>query len=162
MQIGKKVFRERVVIIENQLDKYILVQVLHRSYQYSTTGRHYITINWQAIVQVILQTKDYPIIKIKGNVTLLPMSVSIIEVRTPKIMDSTNLYKLNADTFQLLEGINPLKVLYMVDHIISQYISILTLMPKNDLCGISKNMQITTMHPAGKCNEVQEISWSKC
>ena len=38
-----------VVVIEHLRHKYILGQVLHRSYQfstsYSTTGKHYITIN---------------------------------------------------------------------------------------------------------------------
>ena len=98
LQIGKRVFRDRVVVIENLRCKYILGQVLYRSCQfhtrYSITGTHYITINGQVIAQAILQTIDQPIIKTKGNVTLSPMSVSIIEVKTPKIPNTSYLYQL--------------------------------------------------------------------
>ena len=89
LQMGKRVFRDMVVVIKNLRHKYILGQVLHRSYwfatRYSTTVKHYITINGQVIAQAILQSIDYPILKTKGKVTLPPMSVSIIEVKTPKI-----------------------------------------------------------------------------
>ena len=49
LQIGKRVFRDRVVVIKNLRHKYILRQVLHRLYWfgtgYSREGKHYITIN---------------------------------------------------------------------------------------------------------------------
>ena len=109
LQIGKRLFRDRVVVIKNLRHKYILGQVLHRSYQfctrYSTAGKHHIIINGQVIAQAILQTIIYPVVKTKGRVTLPSMSVSNIEVKTPKIPNTTNLYELNADTFQLPEGI---------------------------------------------------------
>ena len=93
------------MVIDNLRYKYILGQVLHRSYQfgtgYSTTDKHYITINGQIIVQSVSQTLDYPIMKMKDMVTLPPMSVSIIEVKTPKLTNTTNLYGMNVDTFQL-------------------------------------------------------------
>ena len=100
LQIGKRVFQDRLEVIENLGHKYILGQVLHRSNQfgtgYSTTGKYFITINGQVIVQL-----DYPIIKVMGRVTLPPVSVSIVEVKTPKLTNTTNLYKMNTDTFQL-------------------------------------------------------------
>ena len=40
------------------------------------------------------------------------MSVSIIEVKTPKISNTTNLYEVSADTFQLPEGIILLDILH--------------------------------------------------
>ena len=89
------------------------------------------------------------------------MSVSIIEVKTPKTADSTNLYKLNADKFQLPEGVIPLDILHRVDHKTPQALSIPVLNAKNVLCSIRKNMLIMSIHPAGKCDEVQEISWSR-
>ena len=49
----RRVFRDRVVVIENLRHKYILGQVLHRLNQFGTgyiaAGKHYITINWQVI-----------------------------------------------------------------------------------------------------------------
>ena len=64
-------------------------------------GKHFITINGQVTVQLVSQALDYPIIKIKGRVTLPPVSISIIEVKTPKLTNTTDLYEMNADTFQL-------------------------------------------------------------
>ena len=116
LQIGRRIFRDRVVVIKNLRCKYILGQVLHRSYQfgtgYSTTGKHYITINGQVIAQLVSQALHYPIIERKGRATLPPMSVSLIEDKTPKLTNTTNLYKMNADTFQLPEGIILLDVLH--------------------------------------------------
>ena len=89
------------------------------------------------------------------------MSVSIVEVKTPKLTDSTNLYELNADIFQLPEGIIPLDVLHRVYHKTPQYLSIPILNAKNILCDTSKNTLIASTHPSGKCIEVQEISWGR-
>ena len=65
LQIGRRAFQDRVVVIENLRHKYILGQVLHWSYQfgtsYSTMGKHYITINGQVIAQSVSQALDYPI-----------------------------------------------------------------------------------------------------
>ena len=55
-------------------------------------------------------------IKTKGKVTLLPMSVPIIDIKTPKISNTTNMYEVNADTFQLPEGIILLDILHRVNH----------------------------------------------
>ena len=89
LQIGRRMFQDRVVVINNLRHTHISGQVLHRSYQfgtgYSTTGKHYITIIGQVIVQSVSQPLDYLIIKMKGRVTLPPVSVSIIEVKTPKL-----------------------------------------------------------------------------
>ena len=68
------------------------------STSYSTTGKHYITINVQVIAQSISQPLNYPIVKMKGRITLPPVSVSIIEVKTPKLTNTTNLYKMDAVT----------------------------------------------------------------
>ena len=109
-----------MVLIDNLRHKYILGQVLHRlfwsSISYSTTGKHYIAINGQVIIQSISQPLDYPIVKTMGRITLPPVSVSIIEVKTPKLTNTTNLYKMNAVTAQLPEGIILLDALHRVNH----------------------------------------------
>ena len=67
LQIGKRVFQDRIVVIKNLRHNYISGQVLHRLYwfstAYSTTGKCYITLNGQVIAQLILQALDYPINK---------------------------------------------------------------------------------------------------
>ena len=160
---GKKsVLRQHT--IDNLRCKYILGQVLCRSYWfrtgYSTMGKHYITINGQVMVQSVSQALDYPIIKTKGRVTLPPVSISIIEVKTPKLTNTTNLYKMNADTFQLSEGVILPDVLHRVNHKTPQHLNILVLNTNNVLCSIGKHMPIASMHPARKCEEVQEVSSS--
>ena len=164
LQIGERVFRNWVVVIDNLRNKYILGQVLHRSYwfstSYSTTGKHYITINGQVIAQSILQPLDYPIVKTKGRITLPPVSVSTIEVKTLKLTNTINLYKMNAVTAQLPEGMILLDALYRVDHKTLQHLNILVLNTNNISWSIGKNMPITSMHHAGRCEEVQEVSWN--
>ena len=81
------------------------------------------------------------------------MSVSIIEVKTPKISNTTNLYELNADTFQLPEGIILLDILHRVDHKTPQHLDIPILNVKNVQCSIGKNIPIASMCPVG------EVQW---
>ena len=85
LQIGKKTFKDRVIVIENMKCNYISEQVLHRTNRfgtgYLTTGRHYLTINSEIIAQAISQTTINPIIKTKGKIMLTPMSISNVEVK---------------------------------------------------------------------------------
>ena len=123
-------------------------------------GKQYITINRQVIAQSVSQALHHLIIKTKGRVTLPPVLVSIIEVRIPKITNSTNPYKMNADTFQLPEGVILLDVLYRVDHKTPQHLNVLVLNTNNVPYSIGKNKQIVSTHPVGKCEEVQVVCWS--
>ena len=66
------------------------------------------------------------------------MSVSIIEVKTLKIPNTTNLYELNVDTFQLPEGIILLDILHRVDNKTPQHLNIPILNAKNVPCNIGK------------------------
>ena len=164
LQIGWNIFWDRLVVIKNLRHKYILGQVLNRSYwsgtSYLTMGKHYITINGQVIAQSLLQAWDHLIIKTKSRITLPPVSVSIIEVKTPKLTNTSNLYKMNADIFQLPEGIILQDALCRVDHKTPQHPNVLVLNTNNVPCSIGKNMPIVSMHPAGKYEEVQEFRWS--
>ena len=154
LQIGRRVFQDRVVVINNLRHKYILGQVLHRLYWfgtgYLTTGKHYITINGQIIVWLVSQPLDYLIIKRKGRVTLPPVSVSIVEVKTPKLTNTTNLYKMNAETFKLPKGIILLDVLHRVDHKTQQHLNIPVLNTNNVPCSIGKNTPYCACAPCEK------------
>ena len=89
------------------------------------------------------------------------MSVSIIEVKTTKIPNTINLYELNADTFQLPEGIILLDILHRVNHKTQQHLNIPMLNARNVPCSIGKNMLIASMCPAGKCDAAQKVSWRR-
>ena len=168
LKIGKKIFRDRVIVIKNLKHNYILGQVLHRTKRFSTcyltTGRQYITINCEMIAQAISQTINSPILKTKGKVRLLPTSISIVGIKTP-ILEITNiLYELNFymnKTFQLLEGVISLNVLHRVNNKTQQSLNIPILNTNNSPGSTRKNSKIAMLTSAGKCEEVQAVSWSR-
>ena len=71
---------------------------------------------------------------------------------------------MNAVTAQLPEGMILLDILHRVNHKTLQLLNILVLNTNNISCSIGKTMPIASMHPAGRCEEVQEVSWNslKC
>ena len=139
--------------------------MLYRSNRFVTgyliTGRHYTTINGKMIAQAILQSTNSPKLKNKDKITVPLMSISIVEIKMPTLQNTTNLYELNLDTFQLPKGVIPLDVLHRIDHKTLQNLSIPILNTNNSFCSIPKNSPIATLAPAGKCEEVQEVSWSR-
>ena len=136
LQIGKKMFRDRVIVIENVRGDYILAQVLHRSDRFCTgymiSGRHYIIINSEMVVQAILQGTNIPILKTKGKVNLPPVSISIVGIKTPTLQN--HLYELNLDTFQLPDSIILLDILHRIDHKTPQSLSVPILNTNNNFC----------------------------
>ena len=152
------------MVINKLRHKYILGQMLHRSYwfgtSYSATGKHYITINRQVIVQLVSQPLDYPIIKTKVRLPCHLCQFEYIEVKTLKLTNTTNLYKMNADIFQIPEGVILLDVLYRVNNVTQEHLNALVLNTNNAYCSIGRNTPIASMHPVGKCEEIQEVSWN--
>ena len=94
-----------------------------------------------------------------GRITLPPVSSLVIEGKILKLTNTTNLYKMSAVTAQFSEGMILLDVLHRVDHKTLQYINIPILNTNNVSCNTGKNMPMASMHPAGMCKEVQEVSW---
>ena len=159
VQISNKVFRDRVIVIENLKRNYILGQVLHRqnifSIGYSINGRHYIRMNREMLSQSCLHVTTYPILKTKGKIKLLPSSISIIEVRTPQIPDPNNIYELDFDTFQLSEGVIPLDVMHCMDHKTPQTLKLPILNTNtNTVSNLEKNSPIATLFLAGRCEQI--------
>ena len=105
------------------------------------TGRHYITINGEMIAQSVSQATNYPILKSKCKVTLPPISVSVLEIKTPMVPDTNNLYELNIDMFLLPEGVIPLDVLHRMDHKTPKTLNIPIINTNNTTCSLTKNHQ---------------------
>ena len=128
LQIGKKTFKDRVIVIDSLKHNYILGQVLHRTNRfstgYSTTWRHYITINSKIIAQAISQTINSPVLKMKGKILLSLMCICIVGIKTPTFQNTKNLLELSFDTFQLPEGVISLDVVHRVDHKTPQSLNI--------------------------------------
>ena len=127
--------------IQNLKCEYILGQVLHRAYRfstgYSTMGKQYITINGKMITEAMLQVTNSHIIKTKGKITLPPMSVSVISVKMPPLYNTNDVYKLSFDTFQLPEGVILLDILHKVNHKTPQNLNIPIHNTNNSFCSIS-------------------------
>ena len=72
IKICKQMFRERLVIINNLNCDCIIGTVIQRSYWvatgFSITGRHFLSVNGQMVVQCILSPMIEPIIKTKGKI----------------------------------------------------------------------------------------------
>ena len=56
-------------------------------------------VNGEMIMEAIMQVTDNPITKTKGKITLPPVSVSVISVKTPPLCNTNNVYELNFSTF---------------------------------------------------------------
>ena len=112
------------------------------------------------LAQSYLQIVTNSILKSKGKINLLPSSISVIEIWTPEIPDSNNIYELDFNTFKLPEGIIPLDMMHCMDHKIPRTLKVPILNINNTISSLAKNSPIVTLAPAGKCEQVQEIKWS--
>ena len=77
------------------------------------------------------------------------MSISIVEIKTPRVSDTSNLFELNFDMSQLPEGVIPLDVLHGVDHKPSKTLNIPIMNTNNTTFSLTKNSPIATLAPAG-------------
>ena len=105
---------------------------------YSTDSRQFITIKGEVITQSCQSTVEEPILKTKGKIILTSNSISVITVKTPKILDTEALYEVNCK-FPLPEEIIPLKVLHRVDHKIPRELNIRVLNTGNNPISLGKN-----------------------
>ena len=140
LQIGKKLFRDRAIVIQNLKCEYSLGQVLDRAYSfgisYSTTGKHNIMVIGEMITEAISQVTDSPIIKTRDKITYPPMSVSVISVKIPPLYNTYNVYNLNFSTLQLPEGVILPDILHRVDCKTPQNLNIPVLNTTNSFCSI--------------------------
>ena len=87
IKIGKQIFRDRVIIVENLSHNYIIGTAMIRSYHiatgFSITGRHFLSVNGQMLAQSIPTPTMEAIIKNKGKIKLSPHSVTVISIKTP-------------------------------------------------------------------------------
>ena len=109
------------------------------------------------ITDAISQVTDSPIIKTKGKITLPPVSVSVISLKMPPLHNTIDVYELNFSTFQLPEGV----IFHKVDHKTPQNLNIPILNTNNRFCSISRSSPLATLVLAGKCEEIQEVSWNQ-
>ena len=109
------------------------------------------------LVQSCLQLTANSILKAKGNIKLLPSSISVIEVRTLEIPDPSNIYELDSSMFQLPRGVNSRDAMHHMDHKMPQTLKVPILNTNNTISSLGKNSPIATLVPAGKFEQIQGI-----
>ena len=71
---GKKIFRDRVIVLKKLSRPFILGEAIQRANRkgvgYSTDGRHFITIKGKVIEQSCQSTVEEPILKTKSKIIL--------------------------------------------------------------------------------------------
>ena len=109
--------------------------------------------------KVVIQQWEKSLLKTKGNMILKPNSISVIELKNPKMLDTIILYGVNSK-FQLQKGIMPLDVLHRVDHKIPREMNIQILNTSSNSMPINKITVIGTLTPATKVANIDSINWS--
>ena len=147
IKLGKQMFRDRVVIINNLNLDYIICAVMQRSYHaaagFSVTGRNFLPVNGQMVGQSIPTPTIETIIKNKGKIKLNPHSITIVSVKTPPNINTSQVYKLN-HKFPLPSGMIPIDVVHKFDNKVPSELKIPVLNTTNNSANITKNMALAS------------------
>ena len=85
-KISKQTFRDRVVIVHNLNYNCVIGTAIQKSYHvatdFSVTGRHFLSVNGQMVVQRIPTPTIEPIVKNKDKIKLSPHSITIVSIKT--------------------------------------------------------------------------------
>ena len=91
LKIGKRILRDRAIIIKNLSREYIIgVTIKHANKMligFSMSGRHFISLNGKMIAQSVSLITTQPIKKCKSRTHLQAYEVTIISVKTPSNLD---------------------------------------------------------------------------
>ena len=119
IKIGKQTFRDRVAIAHNLNHDYIIGTAIQRSYHvatgFSITGRHFLSVHGQLVVQSIPTPTIEPIIKNKGKIKLSPHSVTVVSIKTPTNISANQTYEIN-HKFPLPSSMIPIDVVHKIDN----------------------------------------------
>ena len=155
-------FRHRVVIVNNLNCDYIIGTVIQRSYHVATghsiTGRHFLSVNRQMVVQSIPTPTTEPIIKNKGKIKLSPHSITVISIKTPPNKNTNQIYKINY-RFPLLSGMIPIDIVHRFDNKVPCELKIPILNTNNNITNITKNMALVSLRPAEKVDSIFSLGW---
>ena len=115
VKIGKHSFRDRVVIVHNLNHDYIIDVAIQRSYGvatgFSVTGRHFLSVNGQMVVQSIPTPAIEPTVKNKCKMKLSPHSVTVVSIKTPLNISTNQTYEIN-HKFPLQSGVIQIDVVH--------------------------------------------------
>ena len=164
LKIGKKVLKDRVIIIKNLNRDYIIGVAIQCANKMLTSlsmlGRHLISLNGEMIVQSVSLITTQPIIKCKSRTCLKVYTVTIIAVQTLLNLDPCKLYECG-EKLQLPECV----IASEVQHKFNQKMPLELKIPllntnKRDVC-ITKNTAIMTQQATYKVQDICSFEWRK-
>ena len=162
IKIGKQMFRDRVVIINNLNQDYIIGTALQRSYCVATglgiTGRHFLSVNGHLVVQNIPTPTIEPIIKNKGKIELNPHSITAVSVKIPPNVNSSQIYNLN-HKISLPSGMIPIDIVHKFDSKVPHELKIPILNTNNNIANITKNTTFVSLRPTEKVDNIFSLDW---
>ena len=164
LKIGKRVLKDRVIIIQNLHRDYIIgvaIQCANKMLtSFSTLGRHFISLNGEMIAQNVSSITTQPILKCKGRTCLKVYAVTIIAVQTLPNLELHKLYEYG-EKLQLPEGVITPEVQHKFGHKMPLELKIPLLNTnKRDVC-ITKNTVIMTLQATDEVPEICSFRWRK-
>ena len=160
IKIGKQTVGHRVVIINNLNHDYIVGAAIQRSYHiatgFSITGRHFLSVNGQIVVQSIPTPTIEPVIKNKDKINLNPYSITVDSVKTPPNIDTSEVYELN-HKFLLPSSMIPINVVHKFDNKVPCELKIPILNTNNNIANITKNTALS-LRPVEKVT-IFSLDW---
>ena len=164
LKIGKRVLKDRVIIIKYLNKDYIIVVAIQHANKmltgFSMLGRHFISLNGEMIVQSVSLITTHPILKCKSRTCLKAYAVTFITVQTPPNLDPYKLYECG-EKLQLPEGVITLEVQHKFNHKMPLELKIPLLNTnKRDVC-ITKNTTIVTLQATNKVQDICSFQWRK-
>ena len=160
IKIGKQTFRGRVVIVNNLNCNYIIGTMMQRLYcvatGFSVTGRYFLSVNWQMVAQSIPTLTVAPIIENKGKINLSPHVITVVSVKIPTNINTSQIYKINYK-FPLPCSIIPIDVVHKFDNKVPHELKISILNTNNNIA--SKNMALVSLRPTEKVDSIFSLNW---
>ena len=162
--IGTKNFYHKFHIVDGLNSEALLGLKWQQQYKISSNwnrnGRHFINLGKEFLASSLSTNRQFPRARTKGNITLQPNSISILEITTPKTLTSTGGYCLDSSN-DLSKKLIPLDIIHRFQKTPgSLYIPVMNVsttkqvIPKNTTLG--KFVAIEE-----EINEVEETDWSE-
>ena len=138
------------------------MQQIQRSYHvatgFSITGRHFLSVNGQMVVQSIPTPTIEPIVKSKGKIKLSPHSITVVSIKTPLNISTNQTYKI-IHKFPLPSSMIPIDVVHKFDNKVPCELKIPVLNTNNNIANITKNTALVLLRLAANVDSIFSLDW---
>ena len=165
IEIGKQIFRDRVIIVQNLSCDDTFGAAMHSLYHiamgFSITGRHFLSVNGQMLAQSIPIPTMETIIKNNGKVKLGPtFLLTVTSIKTPPNIRANQIYE-TSHKFPLPSGVIPVDVVHTIDGKVPHELNIPILNTNNNVANITKNTALFSLKLAEQAENISSIEWDR-